>query len=531
MDKAVEMGKTSATGSFQLFVGRIASTFVLAIGSIVVGIFINEAEYGLYTIAVVPAATFLLFQDWGVGSALTRYCANYRAAKMEGELRNIVVAGLTFEFATGLALTLLSILVANFVASTMFGNPESGLLIAVSSITILSAAILVGSQSVITGFEQMKLTIIPSVVSAATQGLLSPLLVYLGFGAFGAVVGVTAASVASSITALSLLYFAIFRKLPPGNLDKVKVFQSFKILLSYGIPIAVASIISGIGPQLYSFIMASSTDITLIGNFKIATNFGIFVTFFTMPIQTVLFPVFSKLHPSRDKELVKTVFASSIKYSSILLVPATIAIMVLSTPLITTVYGDKWPFAPFFLAIYVIGYLFVLLGVFSYDRLLYATGDTKFLLKLSALGLCIGIPFAFLLIPPLGILGLIIVGQVSGVPTMLIGLYWTWKHYETKVDLRNSARILLASLAAGAITCLFLNIFNAAAWIMLAAGVLLFMVSYLVSAPLVGAVNQMDLNNLRAMFSGLGPVSKLLQIPLAIVETILKAKEKRSKTY
>ena len=56
---------------------------MLAIGSIIVGIYIDQGQYGLYTIALVPAATFLLFQDWGVGSALTKYCANYRAAKME----------------------------------------------------------------------------------------------------------------------------------------------------------------------------------------------------------------------------------------------------------------------------------------------------------------------------------------------------------------------------------------------------------------------------------------------------------------
>ena len=39
MEKAVEMGKTSTTGSFQLFIGRIASTLVLAVGTIIVGMF------------------------------------------------------------------------------------------------------------------------------------------------------------------------------------------------------------------------------------------------------------------------------------------------------------------------------------------------------------------------------------------------------------------------------------------------------------------------------------------------------------
>jgi hypothetical protein len=63
MEKALKMGKVSATGSFQLFIGKALSTMIMAIGAIIVGIFILEAEYGLYTIALIPATTMLLFQD------------------------------------------------------------------------------------------------------------------------------------------------------------------------------------------------------------------------------------------------------------------------------------------------------------------------------------------------------------------------------------------------------------------------------------------------------------------------------------
>ena len=84
MDKATEMGKTSAVGSLQLFLGKSLSTVILAVGAIVIGIFISEGDYGLYAVALIPAATFLLFQDWGVSTALTRYCAKYRSTNEDG---------------------------------------------------------------------------------------------------------------------------------------------------------------------------------------------------------------------------------------------------------------------------------------------------------------------------------------------------------------------------------------------------------------------------------------------------------------
>ena len=527
METAVKMGKASATGGFHLFIGKIISTIIYGIGSILVGMFIDPVDYGLYTIALVPVATFILFQDWGIGSSLTKYCANYRAEKREKELRSIIVSGLTFMATTGIVLTLLSLLTTNLVAS-IFGYPESAFLLTIVSFTILSNAILNCSLNVFVGFERMELITVTMIVAATVQGMLSPLLVYLGFGAVGAVVGFTVASVISSVASLALLYFSIFRRLPLGNMKKPKMFQTLKPLLVYGVPLSIAAIIGGITSQIILFVMASSTDIAMIASFGIATGFTIFLTFFTLPIKTVLFPAFSKLDPLRDRHILKTVFASSVKYSSLFMVPAIVAIMVLSTPLISTIYADKWVSAPFFLTILIMNELVVLLGTLSCSRLLTAIGETKLLMKLNLLSLCIGAPTAFLVIPPLGILGVVITTTVTGIPSLIIGLYWTWKHYEAKADLYNSAKIFLAAAITGVITYMFLTLANTASWILLIAGATVFLVVYILSISLVGAVNQMDIDNLRVMFSELGLISKLLRILLTLIEKTIKVKDKRS---
>ena len=522
MDKALGMGKVSATGSFQLFIGKVLSTLILAVGSIIVGIFILESDYGLYAIALIPATTQLLFQDWGTGGALVKYCASLRTANKEGELRKTIIAGLTFNVATGLVLTLLSFLIASFIASTIFSKPESAYLIAIASINILFAALFTASQSIFIGFERMKLSTITIICQAIVHGLLSPLLVYLGYGALGALAGFTVAYVASGIIAVVLLYFAIFRKLEPERIYTADMLQTLKPMLRYGIPLAIATIISGGLVQFYSFIMAASVDTAIIGNFRIATNFAVLLTFFMAPISTVLFPAFSKLDPQNELQLLKTVFTASVKYTALFLAPATMALMVLSQPIISTIYGDKWLSAPFFLTLYVITNLFTIVGSMSMGSLLTALGETKMLMKMNILTLCIGMPLALLLIPSLGIPGLIAVTIVAGIPSMIIGLYWIWKRYGTKAELRNSAKIFLASGLAATATYLFLNVFTAASWIMLAAGVILFLVIYLLTAPLIGAINQTDINNLRAMFSGLGVISKLLEIPLTLVEKALQ---------
>ena len=138
------------------------------------------------------------------------------------------------------------------------------------------------------------------------------------------------------------------------------------------------------------------------------------------------------------------------------------------------------------------------------------------------LTLVIGVPLAFVLIPTWGINGMIIGSLIAGIPSMFAGLHLVWKKYDAKVDFVAAARILAASTLATATVYVFLEVFGAAQWLRLVLGLAIFLAVFFISAPLIGAVNQTDINNLRAMFSNLGILSKVLEIPLRIMEKIKK---------
>jgi O-antigen/teichoic acid export membrane protein len=528
MDNTLKMGKDSATGSFHLFIARMVSTVILAVSAIVVGLLIEDAAYGLYVVALVPVTTLLLFQDWGVGAALTKYCARYRSSGDEGNLRRLIVSGMTFEVTTGLTLTLLSFLMVNLIASAFLGEPESAFLITLGSIAILFTGIFTGSQAIFVGFDRMKLVGLTLIAQATVYCVLSPLLVYLGYGALGIMIGYTFSYMTAGIISALFLYFFIFRHLSYCRITRFEILQTLKLLLRFGVPLASAIFVAGILTQFYSFTMAYYCDFAIIGHYKVATNFAVLVTFFTIPISTVLFPAFSKLDSEDNQETLKLVFSSSVKYSTLFALPATVVLMVLSAPLISTLYGDKWFYSPFFLSLYLIQFLFVGLGAMSKSSLLQGMGQTKMLLKLHIITLSIGIPLALLLIPAFEIVGLILASLFAQLPSIFIGLHWIWKRFGVKVDFNSSARITLAVMISGLITYFFTNNCTAAPWITLTTGVAVFLTSYVISVPLVGAVRQTDIDNLRTMFSGLGVASRLLEIPLKIIEKQLKIKGKLS---
>jgi len=212
------------------------------------------------------------------------------------------------------------------------------------------------------------------------------------------------------------------------------------------------------------------------------------------------------------------VFASAVKYSALFLVPATMAIIVLSEPMVTTLFGQKWDYAPFFLTLYVIQNLFVLFGMIIMSSFLAGVGETKILLKLSLLKLSLGIPLAFILIPTYGIIGVILGTLFAGIPSLFLSLYWLWRHYNAKPNFKISAKIFLAAAIATMATYFSLNLLATADWIKLAIGGTIFLAIYIITAPIIGAISQTDIQTLRTMFSGLGVISKLINIPLTLAE-------------
>jgi O-antigen/teichoic acid export membrane protein len=518
MEKALEMGKTSATGSFQLLIGVATSTIIMAVGAVILGRLLTRAEYGLYGIVLIPLTTINLFRDWGINSAMIKYIASLRASQKDEEIRAVIAAGLIFEVASGIALSFLSLGLATLIATTVFHRPESSFFIQVISVSIIAGSLLTASQAVFIGFERMELNSFTLIFQAIVKTVVGPILVFLGYGVLGAVIGYSVGFIAAGTIGLTTFYIALYRPLRKKGTSNIT--KTLRTMLNYGLPFSVYTILGGILAQVYLFIVPSFVSNTLYGDYMTAVNFSVLLTFLTIPISTVLFPAFAKLDAQNDDELIKTVFASSIKYTSVLLVPSTMAMMVLSSPMIGTLYGEKYVHGPFFLTIAVIGNLFAVVGSLSAGSILSGLGETRILMIQSIITLTIGLPLGFILIPAYGITGLIIAGLLAGLPSMFWVLYRIWKSYEAKADFQSSAKILAASAIAAAAAYLPTGLFNMANWIRLIIGLVIFLTVYVLGAPLIGAVSLTDINNLRTMFSGLGVVTKIINLPLNAAEKV-----------
>jgi len=546
MDKALEMGKSSATGSFHLLIGVAGSTVIMAIGTLILAGLLPVNEVGLYGMALIPSTIINFFRDWGVNAALTQKIASLRAAGRDSEIHDVMLSGIVFEIITGIVLSLICFAVAEPLAYILSPSNSANLTVYISimSLSIFAGAIFAAASGIFVGFERMKLTSFTQILQAVVKTSLGPFLIIIGFGVLGAVYATMGSILAGGAIAILIVYFYLFKPLRKCKVGKCDVQQTLKPLLSYGLPLTVSNIVVGVLPQVFIFTMAVYAGDWMMGNYYAAAYFSILLTFISVPISTALFPVFSRLNPQKEPELVKTVFASSVKYTAILLVPATMLLITLSTPLINTLFpqngimhsffianaSPKFPYAPLFLALSCLVNLLVLAGYLILGTFQTGIGKTNQVMKQSILSLVIGLPLAYLLVayfysiggPSFAVIGGIIGTLIATMPNAAWGLYWCWKNYKVKADFRISAKIFASSAAASVVTYLFISFFSLPYWITLVMGFVVFMVVYLASAPLIGAVNQADIDNFKAMSSGLGIVSKISIFPLLFMRKMCR---------
>jgi O-antigen/teichoic acid export membrane protein len=522
MSKAAAMAKVSVKGSFNLFWGLVVSSIISAVGTVMIARVLSPSEYGLYTIALAAPSLIATFRDWGISSAMVKYAAQYNAENKPASVKNILAAGLVFETVLGLALSLLSFLLSGFLATTVYQRPGIVPLIQIASFTILTGALLTAVQAAFTGMEKLAPNSVTLVCQSAIKTVLVPGLVILGLGAYGATVGTTTASLIASLVGV-LLMWTIFKDLPKPNSsdERLRIPENIRVMFKYGLPLSLSSILSGFLTQFYNFLIPIYATDLMIGNYSVATNFIVLITFFATPITTMMFPAFSKLDPQKEKETLQNVFQYSVRYSALIVVPVATAIIVLAQPAVSTLFGEKYTEAPLFLALLAISYLYAAFGSLSIGNLINSQGETRLNLKLSLITMAIGFTLSVILIPQFGITGLIATMLTAGFPSLIISLRWIRKHYAVTVDWTASARILLSSSVAAAVAYTLLSLLSSSSWMKLIIGLAIFLATFLLSILLTRTIGKSDIDNLREMTSELGTLSKMLKPILNIVEKLL----------
>jgi stage V sporulation protein B len=508
----------TAKSSLILILGQIISNIIVTLTIIWIARTIGPTNYGEYTLAILPVSIAFIFQDLGMNTALMRFCAKYRYEGQIKELKKTVITGLLFSIFTSLIISSFIYVFSGPISTILLQRPELEHLVRATALSVLGyGGLLTTVSAIFVGYEMMGLRGLTQIVYSLIRGAAVIILVLVGYGTMGTVLSYTLALLASGLISVFLLFKYIkFNDNETNWLD----LQTLKTLLTYGIPLSLGAIVGGILTQFYSTIMAMNVETTLIGNYSAAVNFGVIITFITIPVANSIFPLFSKF--KREDPKLKTTYRLAVKYTSMLTLPLTLVIIALSAPLTRLIYGTDYPNAASYLSLYMVIFLFEGMGGAALSNLITSTGETGVSLRTSLLQTISGIAIALILVPKYQITGLLITMIIAPRIGWVYQTIWVQKHLGITVEWKSTITIyIVGAIAFGAIYLLIPH-FSLHGWVAIVTGGVVYFTVYGVGLPLFKILKKGDIQEIYAISETLGPFSMMLKKILSIYALLIK---------
>ncbi|MEM3803965.1 MAG: oligosaccharide flippase family protein, partial [Conexivisphaerales archaeon] len=343
-----------ARGAYHLFVGNFSYTFLVAIASIVIARLLGPSDYGLYSLALVVPGYLYTAVQLGFNQAAVYYPARYRASGFTDKAYEFIYSVTLFQLLVAAVAIALLIPLTNQIPKLLLDRPELSAIIPFALITVLGHVSYYTVSAGMQGLNRMNWSALLQVLLAVVKLVASVGLVLLGFGVLGAVVGNAAAFILSGFIGL-LTIVVYYRKVFPRNF-----FAHVKTALTYSIPLYIAALVSGLVGPIQNTFLAIFVINQEIGGFSSAGNLGALITLFVYPIATVLFPLFSSISDDRQKLL--DLYRLSIRYSTLIIVPITLFLLVAATPIASAVYGRAYSFSGNYLRVMILPNLLVGFG-------------------------------------------------------------------------------------------------------------------------------------------------------------------------
>ena len=229
----------SARGSLTLIIGQGVSTFIMAVGSIVVARFLGSTSFGLLTVAQIPISMALLLVDGNISRGVMKYVAQYKFEKKMGQVDSVAFSGLFVNLLIAFFLTQLILLCSRFLSVDVFSLPEIEALIKVLSFQLIAQAVFDVLDATCIGLNRNDCSSVLSIVKSLFKSFLPPLLVFLGYGVFGAAVG-EVLTVGLSCLFAYFIFLYLRRGFTGIHSD---LSRHAELLLVYSYPLLISSIL------------------------------------------------------------------------------------------------------------------------------------------------------------------------------------------------------------------------------------------------------------------------------------------------
>lgn len=506
---SIRVARESAIGSAILTVGNILSAALTIIAIVIVARLLGPEGYGEYTLAFVAPSIFMQLFGLGVNVAVTRYAALYLSRGEDDRAVQITKRATLFLLLFGVVLSLANYYMAPYMAVVVLGRTALIPYIQLTSIFIIAQAANQASGFAFVGWGLIKEISLFSILQATLRLAISPALILLGFGIYGAVLGQVTPYVVQGAAALVTLYAF---KLRSSSKAPNSFVNDIKTMIGYGFPIFAGNLAFGSAFQYLMIILASVVTNKIVGEYQAAVNLTAPFSVISNAVTTVLVRSFSTLDGLRAD--VARTFDYAVRYVSFLLTPVVVFLFSSAGLLFDVLYGQFYLGGVILLQLTAISYLPVAFGLTVLPSFLNGIGMSRFTMLLNIAGaasLVVAGPILAVW-SGLGGEGIVYAILISNVITTVLGLLLSARYIRIRLTFRPLLSIVAAALV-GLIVVYYIPNTILSPTVLLFVKMIIFAFVYLSFIPLVRGLELSDVDRLALSIEGM----RFLGSPMTLI--------------
>ena len=484
-------------------------------------ILLGPTAYGALGITLPFQGIFQTLSAGGLPPAIAKYVAEYEAVGEKDMARQTIYTALKIMICLGLFFGVLMIfVVAPWLANEYLCEPAALVPLQIVGLITPFSVIVGAFRGAFQGVYKMEYIVYTRAVEQLCMILFATAFVLIGLSTVGALWGTVLGYSLSVVAAVYLFKFHLRDLIPKPSEDFIFTFKDeLKLatkLVKFSIPVIITAIAEMLIYNICTIVMGRFLTLDDVGFFAAADPISRLPLIISVSIATTILPASSEAFKLKDVDALQKYVSDAYKFSLLFVVPMCIGLALFATPTLQVLYfkNPAYVAGATALAILSIGMTFYSIFAIS-TSIIQGIGNPRIPMYILIGGSIITAILSWTLIPDLEIAGGALATTIACFLMMIPCMYFVFRLTKTKAPVKPIVKILAASMIMGVFALIIPK--NP---IFLFPGIFACIIVYFFALILVRFFQPEDIESLREMSRKFGPLAKIINKMLNLVEKI-----------
>ena len=515
------MANKLVRGSLIIFIGNIIFRIGGYFYRFLMAILLAPTAYGILGITMSFQGIFQTLASGGLPPAISKYIAEYEAVDDHNMARQTIFTSLKMMVFLGLFLgALLIFVIAPFLANVYLHKPEAMVPIQIIGCITPFSVVLGAFRGAFQGVYKMEYIVYTRAIEQLAMIMFATVFVLIGLSTVGALWGTVIGYALAAFSAVIIFKFYMPKYIPKYSDDfEFSLSDEIKlgfVLVKFAIPVIITAIAEMLIYNICTIVMGKFLTFADVGFFAAADPIARLPLMISISVATTILPASSEAFKLHDTNALQKYVGESYKISLLFVVPMCIGLALFAVPTLQLLYfkNPAYVAGASALAILAIGMTFYSIFAIS-TSIVQGIGNPRIPMYILVFGAFATAVLSYVFIPFLGIAGGATATTIACFLMMVPCIYFVFKLTKAKAPKLSVFKILAASAIMAVVGYI---IPKTTLWLF--PGILICMVVYFFALILVRFFTKEDIATLRDYSSKLGPLSKIVDKLLNLVEKL-----------